>query len=124
MREGVHFFGGGQFVLCPFSHLEMQHFKISKNLACGTLIFNFNIFRFKTNAGLQVDIHFNNESKEGEVPFHPSVGTQNQPNPRNCFLLYPFDGITRPSKPSSQQSILCEYKQTWQLLVKIKSDPV
>ena len=60
----------------------------------------------------------------GAVSFHPSVGTQNQPNPWNCFLFYPFGEIKRPSKLSSQQSILCEYKQTWQLLVKIKSDPV
>ena len=89
MREGVYFFGGGQFILCPFSHFEMQHFK--KNLACGTLIFNFNIFRFKTNAGLQVDIDFNNESK-----FYFS---------RSSFFS-PLSGHSKPTKPMKLLSFL------------------
>ena len=33
---------------------------------------------------------------------HPSVGTQNQPNPWNCFLFCPFGTFRGPSKPSSQ----------------------
>ena len=41
----------------------MQDFKNSKNFACGALIFNRHIFRFRTDAGRQVDIDFNTESK-------------------------------------------------------------
>ena len=28
--RGLNFIGGGQFILCPFSHFEMQDFKKSK----------------------------------------------------------------------------------------------
>ena len=61
---------------------------------------------------------------QGAVSFHPSVGTRNQPNPWNCILFYPFGGFRGSCKPSSpeSQSILCECKQTWKLLVKDKSD--
>ena len=52
---------GGWFILCPFSHFEMQDFKNSKIF--GALIFNIHIFRFKIHAGLQVHIGFNTESK-------------------------------------------------------------
>ena len=54
--RGVYFVGGGQFILHPFSHFEIQ-----KNFACGALIFSVHIFRFKTDAGLKVDIDFNTE---------------------------------------------------------------
>ena len=79
---GLHFFGRGQFILRPFSHFEMQDFKISKTFACGTR--NIHTFTFKIHAGFQVDIDFNTESNflvQGAVSFHHSVGTQNQPNP-------------------------------------------
>ena len=42
---------------------EMEDFKSSEILACGALIFNIHIFRFKIDAWLQVDIDFNTESK-------------------------------------------------------------
>ena len=61
--SGIYFLRGGQFILHPFSHFEMQDLKNSKTFACCTLIFNIYIFRFKMDAGLQVDIDFNNESK-------------------------------------------------------------
>ena len=47
---------GSQFILHLFSHLEKQDFKNSKIFVCSVLIFNIHIFRFKTDAGLQVDI--------------------------------------------------------------------
>ena len=64
---GVYFIGGGQFIL-------------------HTLLFNIHIFRFKLDAGLQVDIDFNTESKfscSRNSLFLPlsSVSPQNQPNP-------------------------------------------
>ena len=66
-------------------------------------------FQIKTDTGLQVDIDSNPESNfffffffQGAVSFHPSVGTQNQPNPRNCFLFYSFGEFMGPSKPSNQ----------------------
>ena len=49
MRGEVYFVRGGQFILYPFSHFEMQDFKNSKNFVCSTLIFNILIFRFKTD---------------------------------------------------------------------------
>ena len=49
-------FRGCQFILSPFSRFEMQDFKNSKMFACDALIFNIHIFRFKMNAGLEVDI--------------------------------------------------------------------
>ena len=54
--RGVYFLGGCQFILCPFSHFEMQDYKIQN--ACSTLIFNIHTFRFKMDAGLQVDVSF------------------------------------------------------------------
>ena len=48
----------GQFILSPFFHFEMQDLKNSKFFACDALIFNIHIFRFKMNAGLQVDTDF------------------------------------------------------------------
>ena len=63
----------------PFTHFEMLDLKISKNFACGTFISNIHIFRFTTDAGLQVDTDFNTESK---------------------FSF--FGGFRGPRKPSSQ----------------------
>ena len=81
MRGGVYFFGGGQFILHPFSHFEMQDFKNSKTL--GALIFTIHIFKFKMGAGLQVDIDFNTESKFS--------------CPRSSFFS-PFSGHSKPTK--------------------------
>ena len=84
MRWGRYFLGEGQFISRPFSHLELQDFKNSNTFACGALIFNIHIFRFKTDAGLQVDIDFNinlNFLVQGAVSFYPLLSTQNQPNP-------------------------------------------
>ena len=61
MRVGLYFLGGGQFILHLFPHFEMQDFKSSKYLGGSALIFNIHIFRFKMDAGLQVDIDFNTE---------------------------------------------------------------
>ena len=57
---GGGLFLGGWFILHPFSHYEMQDFKISK-IFCGSLILNIPIFRFKMDAGLQVDIDLNKD---------------------------------------------------------------
>ena len=79
------FKGGGYISLgesgsfSPFTHFEMLDLKISKNFACGTFISNIHIFRFTTDAGLQVDTDFNTESK---------------------FSF--FGGFRGPRKPSSQ----------------------
>ena len=59
----LYFFGGGQFIVRPFSHFGMQDLKILKIFTCGARIFNIHIFRFKVHAELQVDIEFNFESK-------------------------------------------------------------
>ena len=61
--RGGHFLGEGQLILHRFSHFEMQDFKNSKSFACGTIIFIIHISRFKMDAGFQVDIDFNTESK-------------------------------------------------------------
>ena len=107
MRGGVYFFGGGQFILHPFSHFEMQDFKNSKSL--GALIFGIHIFKFKMGAGLQVDIDINTEYKfSWAVSFHLSVGTQNQPNSRNYFLFYTFGAIKGPpNHPVSKARAFC-----------------
>ena len=52
----LYYLGESQFILSPFSRFEMQDFKNSKMFACDALIFNIHIFRFKMNAGLEVDI--------------------------------------------------------------------
>ena len=44
---------------------------------------------------------FIKEKKKG-FSFYPFVGTQNQPNLRNCFRFYSFGGFIGPSKLSSQ----------------------
>ena len=55
-------FRGGKSVHSPsiFSFLNARFQNI---FACVALIFNIHIFRFKTVAGLQLDIDFNTESK-------------------------------------------------------------
>ena len=88
-----------------FLILKCKISKIQKYFACGALILNIHFFRFKTDAGLQVDIDFNTESIfffQGDFSFHPSGDTKNQLNPSNCFLFYPFGGFRGPPKPSSQ----------------------
>ena len=80
----VYFFGEGQFVLCPFSHFEIQDLKISEILSCGTLIFNIHIFRFKIHAGLLVVNDFYIESKFSCL--------------RNSFF-WPCSGHSKPTKP-------------------------
>ena len=80
----VYFFGEGQFVLCPFSHFEIQDLKISEILSCGTLIFNIHIFRFKIHAGLLVVNDFNIESKFSCL--------------RSSFF-WPCSGHSKPTKP-------------------------
>ena len=57
---------------------------------------------------------------QGVVSFHPSVSTQNQLNPWNCFLfLSILEGF---QNHLLSKAILCEYKQTWHLLFKIKGN--
>ena len=64
MRQGVYYVGESQFIFCPFSHFEMQDFKNPKNFCMQHLQFLYlNIFRFKTDAELQVHIDFNTKSK-------------------------------------------------------------
>ena len=89
---------------------------------------SFSIFRFKTDTGLQVDIDFNTESKLSfsRSSFFSCLTWHSKPTKLMKLLsFYPFGGFRGPSKPSSQwnQSIFCECKHAWQLLVKIKSDP-
>ena len=123
----VYFLWGCQFILCPFSHFEIQDFKNLKLFDCCALIFNIHIFRFKIDAGLQVDPDFTINLKfllQRAVCLSPLVDTQNQPNLWYCFHCYPFDRFRGHSKPSSlkSQRILCECKQIRQLLVKIQID--
>ena len=60
--KGVYISQGGRSVHSPpiflFWNAKFQKFKI---FACGASIFNTHIFRFKMDAGLQVDIDFNTE---------------------------------------------------------------
>ena len=123
----VYFLGRRQFVLCPFSHFEMQDFKNSKLFACSTPIFNIHIFRFKIDALLEIDADFTmnpNFLDQGAVSFHPLVGTQNQPNLRNCFFIYLMSLEGPPNHPVCKAclSVLYKCKQTWQLIVKTESD--
>ena len=108
--------------------LKCKFPKIQKFFVCSTLIFNIHIFRFKTDTGLQVDIDFNTESKLSfsRSSFFSCLTWHSKPTKLTKLLsFYPFGGFRGPSKPSSQwnQSIFCECKHAWQLIVKIKSDP-
>ena len=95
-REGIYliyFFKGDQFILLTFSHFEIQDFKNSKILVCGTLIFNIHIsiFRFKIHVGLQVDFDFNTKSKI------------------SCWrssFFWPLSGHSKPTKPMKLLSFL------------------
>ena len=75
----------------PFTHFEMLDLKISKNFACGTFISNIHIFRFTTDAGLQVDTDFNTESKFSFL--------------RSSFFS-PLSGNSKPTKPMKLLSFL------------------
>ena len=61
-RVGLYFLGQGQFILHSFPCFEMQDFKNLKIFACGLLIFNIHIFKFKMDAELQVNNDFHTES--------------------------------------------------------------
>ena len=52
------FYGEVSSFSANFLILKCKISKIQKRFACGALIFNIDIFRFKTDAGLQVDIDF------------------------------------------------------------------
>ena len=74
----------------------MQDLKYSKFFTCGALIFSIHIFRFKTDAGFQVDTDFNTESKfffQGPVSFHPQVGTQNNQTHETAFFFIYLVGL-------------------------------
>ena len=86
---GVYFIGGGQFILRPFSHFEMQDFKNSKLFACSALISNILIFRFMMDAGPQVDIDFNTKFSCLS----------------SCFFS-PLTGHSKPTKPMKLLSFL------------------
>ena len=88
---GVDFMEGGWFILHPFSHFETQDFKNPKFFTCSALIFNIHIFRFNMDAGLQVDIYFNTESK-----FYCSC---------SCFFSL-LSGHSKPTKPMKLLSVL------------------
>ena len=107
-RRGIYFFGGCQFILHPFSHFEIQDFKIPKLLACCVLIFNINIFRFKIHAGLQEDIVFNTESK-----FSCSRGN----------FISPFSGHSKRTRPMKLHSFLYIWRvyRTLQTIQSVKS---
>ena len=88
---GVDVMEGGWFILHPFSHFETQDFKNPKFFTCSALIFNIHIFRFNMDAGLQVDIYFNTESK-----FYCSC---------SCFFSL-LSGHSKPTKPMKLLSVL------------------
>ena len=106
----------------------MQDFKISKVFDCGALIFNIHISRFKIHSGFQLDIDFNTESKFScsRINFFSILSGHSKPTkPMKLISFFTKFGASRgPSKPFNQkiQSILCQCKQTRQLLVKIKKD--
>ena len=76
--RGLYFLGGGQFILRPFSHFKKQVLKNSSISACGALVFNLHILSFKQILTLTLNLNF---FAQGAVSFHPSVGSQIQPNP-------------------------------------------
>ena len=43
--RGLYFLGGGQFILCPFSHFEMQDFKTPKIFCLQYSYFPYSYFR-------------------------------------------------------------------------------
>ena len=79
-----------------FLILKCKISKIQKTLACGALFLNIHIFRFITDAGLQVDIDFDILA-QGAVSFHPSVGTQTSQTHETAFFSIHLMGLESPS---------------------------
>ena len=98
MRGELYLLGGGQYILRIYSDFEMQNSENSKIFACGALNFNIHIFRFTMDAGLQVDIDFNTESKFSfpRSSFFSPLSGHSKP------INYPFGWFRGPPKPSSQ----------------------
>ena len=73
----LYVLGGGQFILRPFSHFEMQYFKNLK-VFTSFLIFRFSDLRsmqgFRYRETLLVNLNF---LIQGAVSFHPLVDPQN-----------------------------------------------
>ena len=93
---------------------EMEDFKSSEILACGALIFNIHILRFKIDAWLQVDIDFNTESKFSclRAVFFTAQWTLKTNQNHEMFFIH-LAGLKGPPNHSvSKVSILCECKQT------------
>ena len=95
--KSVHF-------LSIFSFWNAQDFKNSKLFVCSALIFNIPIFRFKMDAGLQVDFEFNTKSKFfcSRSSFFSLLSGHSKPTKPMRLLFYPFGRFRGRSKPSSQ----------------------
>ena len=89
---------GGLYFLGEVSlfsiHFLILKCKISK-IACGALIFNIHIFRFATDAGLQVDIGFNTESKE-QFLFTPQWALKTNQTHETAFFFIHLVGLDGP----------------------------
>ena len=123
MIQEVYFLWGGQFILCLFSHFGMQDLKNSNFFAWSTPIFNIHIFRFKMDAGLKVCFDFNAESNFfcSRSSFFSPLGEHSKPT--KPMKLLPFLSILEGFQNHLlSKAILCEYKQTWHLLFKIKGN--
>ena len=110
--RGLYFLGGGQFILRPFSHFKKQVLKNSSISACGALVFNLHIFRFKTDAELQVNIDFNTESKffcSRSSLFSPLSGQSNSTKPMKLLsFFYHLMGLEGPPNHSATKArIFC-----------------
>ena len=119
------------------SHFKMQDFKNSKKFL--PLAPSFSIFTFldlrqmqgfmyilaltlNLNFLFQGAVSFSRSSFFSPLSGH-SKPTMKPSNHETAFFFIHLVGLKcSPNHPVNSQSILCECKQTWQLLVKIKSD--
>ena len=111
-----------------FPILKCKISKFQKFLTAAPSFLNIHISRFKIHSGFQLDIDFNTESKFScsRINFFSILSGHSKPTrPMKLISFFTKFGASRgPSKPFNQksQSILCQCKQTRQLLVKIKKD--
>ena len=96
----IALWGWGTYFLRQFSHFEMQDFKFQKYFAEAPsfLIFTVSDLRQVQNFKQILTLTLNlNSLFHRAVSFHPSVGTQNQPNPWNCCLFFCLMGLEGPT---------------------------
>ena len=104
---------GGQFILCPFSHFEMQDFRNPKKFLSAVPSLSLLIFSDLRHAGVQIHIDFNTESKsilffKDQFLFTPQWSFKTNKTHETAFFCIHLVDLEGPSNhPVSKARAFC-----------------